>query len=54
MEEIQRSIFALCLDRKSPRSSDWSQETVNARVMNHGGGSDYNSANRWFDKTLQV
>ena len=54
LEEIQGSIFALCLDGKVARKSSSNQETINAQAMNHGGGSDYNSANRWFDKTLQV
>lgn len=25
-----------------------------AHEMIHGGGSDYNTGNRWFDKTMQV
>nr|XP_015222289.1 PREDICTED: carnitine O-acetyltransferase isoform X1 [Lepisosteus oculatus] len=50
---IQKSIFTVCLDAPKPRVSD---ELYRSRVgaqMLHGGGSRWNSGNRWFDKTLQ-
>ncbi len=55
MEDIQRSIFVLCLDSKGQQGSDES-ESANLATgqMLHGGGSAWNSGNRWFDKTLQV
>ncbi|XP_076868046.1 carnitine O-acetyltransferase isoform X1 [Brachyhypopomus gauderio] len=50
---IQKSIFTVCLDAPMPRVSDDLYRTRAATQMLHGGGSRWNSGNRWFDKTLQ-
>uniref|UniRef100_A0A4W4G666 Carnitine O-acetyltransferase n=1 Tax=Electrophorus electricus TaxID=8005 RepID=A0A4W4G666_ELEEL len=50
---IQKSIFTVCLDAPMPRASDDMYRTRAAVQMLHGGGSRWNSGNRWFDKTLQ-
>ncbi|XP_066569268.1 carnitine O-acetyltransferase isoform X1 [Amia ocellicauda] len=50
---IQKSIFTVCLDAPMPRVSDELYRSRVAAQMLHGGGSRWNSGNRWFDKTLQ-
>ena len=52
LEDIQRSILVLCLDQPLPDVKDPLSEY--GGDMLHGSGSQVNSANRWFDKTLQV
>ncbi|XP_063424764.1 carnitine O-acetyltransferase-like [Mytilus trossulus] len=52
IQNIKRSIFVLCLDELLPE--DMSDErSVAAKMMLHGGGSQLNTGNRWFDKTIQ-
>lgn len=50
---IQKSIFTVCLDAPMPKVSDELYKSRVAAQMLHGGGSRWNSGNRWFDKTLQ-
>lgn len=52
LEDIQRSILVLCIDEPLQNVQDAHSEYGGA--MLHGGGSKVNSANRWFDKTIQL
>lgn len=54
VHSIQKSIFTVCLDAPMPRVSEDVRRSQVAGQMLHGGGSELNSGNRWFDKTLQV
>jgi len=67
LDAIERCIFVLCLDSSTPASlyshsqggasvSDRPQrdDVSLAEQMIHGLGSRVNSANRWFEKTMQV
>ncbi|ELT93087.1 hypothetical protein CAPTEDRAFT_218819 [Capitella teleta] len=54
LESIQRSIVVVCLDKAMPSNAGRDEQTIAANQMNHGGGSTVNSANRWFDKILQM
>ncbi|CAH0553094.1 unnamed protein product, partial [Brassicogethes aeneus] len=67
IELIMKSIFVVCLDEALPNefncrlqrggkghSTGGRDETNLAHQMIHGGGSNYNSGNRWFDKTIQI
>ncbi|XP_074871941.1 carnitine O-acetyltransferase isoform X2 [Carettochelys insculpta] len=53
VRSIEKSIFTVCLDSPLPRVSDDIYKSRVAGQMLHGGGSRWNSGNRWFDKTLQ-
>lgn len=50
---IERSICVLCLDKAMPRTYEKYSRFEPVQVL-HGGGTQWNSANRWFDKSLQV
>lgn len=57
-DTINDSLFVLCID-ETYRPSDNTTAKKDVRTLMglnflHGGGSKYNTANRWFDKTLQV
>lgn len=54
VSSIQRSIFTLCLDGSTSGAAGDQSRSAAAVQMLHGGGSRGYSANRWFDKTLQV
>ncbi|XP_026200734.1 carnitine O-acetyltransferase-like, partial [Anabas testudineus] len=55
LSTIQSSIFTVCLDQAiSAVSDEITYRRSGILQMLHGGGSRWNSANRWFDKGLQV
>lgn len=67
LDLIARSLLVICLDEPLPstfncrlprgakgHSTGGRDETNLALQMLHGGGSGYNSGNRWFDKTVQI
>jgi choline O-acetyltransferase len=69
IELIEKSLINLCLDETLPPSFNARgfpgaaasvhmlgerDETNMAHEMIHGGGSECNTANRWFDKTMQI
>jgi len=51
LDNLERCVFIMCLDR--PISNE-NNETNDAHQMLHGCGSQHNSGNRWFDKTIQL
>lgn len=55
MQTIQQALFIVCLDKPVPVHKDTlSNHNMGSHQLIHGGGSKQNSANRWFDKTLQL
>jgi choline O-acetyltransferase len=63
LQSIESSSMIVCIDQPflPPPDGDDGEEEVNHRVdtnralqMIHGGGSQWNTINRWFDKTVQV
>jgi len=60
---FNKAIFVLCLDQRTshdmygtPEGGNDAEQNLDlwAGQMLHGGGSSFNSGNRWFDKTLQL
>ncbi|XP_023310152.1 choline O-acetyltransferase [Anoplophora glabripennis] len=67
LDLITKSLLIVCLDEGLPNNfncrlprggrghaAGMRDETNLAHQMIHGGGSTHNSANRWFDKTMQL
>lgn len=54
IKDIQTSIFTVSLDAEVPCQIGNNDMVVAAEQLIHGGGTKYNSANRWFDKTIQI
>ncbi|KAJ8921098.1 hypothetical protein NQ315_015896 [Exocentrus adspersus] len=52
VEEIEKALFVVALDNPMPELND-SRMSMASKQFIHGGGSRGNSANRWFDKTVQ-
>ena len=52
-QQMQSSIFVLCLDKPVHLPGMDGPSSV-LHQMNNGAGTQHNSANRWFDKILQV
>lgn len=51
LNDIQKSLFLMCIDRECPRIGD---DTITAEhLFVTGAGSQINSGNRWYDKTVQ-
>ncbi|XP_040895572.1 carnitine O-acetyltransferase-like [Toxotes jaculatrix] len=51
---IESSIVTLCLDKAMPRVPVEMYRNSAILQMLHGGGSQCNTGNRWFDKGLQI
>lgn len=51
VSEIQQSLFVLAIDREMPLIED--DTTTAEHTLVTGAGSRFNSANRWYDKTVQ-
>lgn len=54
MEHISRALCILCLDEEGGDRADCDADTNGILRAMHGAGTRYHSANRWFDKTVQV
>lgn len=51
LSEIQKSLFVLSIDREMPQIHD--DTTTAEYTLTTGAGSQFNTGNRWYDKTVQ-
>lgn len=49
LDTLESAAFVVCLDDEVPKDNN-----AECDLLVHGGGSQRQSANRWFDKTVQV
>ncbi|KOB73817.1 Choline acetyltransferase [Operophtera brumata] len=54
LELISRALCILCLDESGGDRADTDEDTNGLLRAMHGAGTRYHSANRWFDKTVQL
>lgn len=54
LKDIQSALFTVSLDQSVPVEHPENANEVCSDQLIHGGGSEQNSGNRWFDKTIQV
>ncbi|KAF2897173.1 hypothetical protein ILUMI_09001 [Ignelater luminosus] len=50
---IQTSLFLVCLDSPMEYTTEDNRRTSAGKQLIHGGGSNANAGNRWYDKTVQ-
>lgn len=54
LDLISRSLCIVCLDEDGGDRPDTDADTNAMLRAMHGAGTRYHSANRWFDKAVQV
>ncbi|XP_049280996.1 carnitine O-acetyltransferase-like [Anopheles funestus] len=54
VESIQQALFVLSIDRELPQKSGTDHIVTASDLLIHGGGSNANGGNRWYDKTIQL
>lgn len=52
IDSISKALFIVCLDEAVPLNKS-DEKNIASHQLIHGGGSTQNSANRWFNKTIQ-
>lgn len=54
VDVITKALFVVCLDQAIPVFDQNEDFNMAGHQLIHGGGSQQNSGNRWFNKTLQL
>uniref|UniRef100_A0A182NF90 Choline/carnitine acyltransferase domain-containing protein n=1 Tax=Anopheles dirus TaxID=7168 RepID=A0A182NF90_9DIPT len=54
VEAIQQALFVLSIDQELPQKPGTDHIVTASDLLIHGGGSNLNGGNRWYDKTIQL